>query len=39
MSDQTLTTAEDQIKDEAKKAEDALYHVVILEERDPSAKW
>ena len=41
MSDQPVTqpSAEDQIKDDAKKAEDALYHVVILEERDPAAKW
>lgn len=39
MSDQSPPTVEDQIKDEAKKAEDSLYHIVILKERDPAAKW
>ena len=41
MSDQPIDqpSAEDQIKADAKKSEDALYHVVILEERDPNAKW
>lgn len=39
MTDQIQPSVEDQIKEETKKAEESLYHVIIKKDRDPAAKW